>query len=158
MGREEHCKQRSLACVRSARSVSATLGLPPLTACVLSLSALLRLQVALQGNNLKQALGCVHFPGLRYSGSGSQVLHKGAHSVGHSSTQPSIVSNQWVEMYKSSTQLVLQVVMQTSKMRSILQLWMFNSEDTYRERLIVESKKVHDLKHNISVPCSFTSK
>ena len=82
VGREKYCKQISLACVRSARSVSATLGLPPLTACVLSLSALLRLQVALQGNNLKQALGCVHFPGLSYSGSGSQVLHKGAHSVG----------------------------------------------------------------------------
>ena len=83
VGREEHCKQRSLACVRSARSVSATLGLPPLTACVLSLSALLRLQVALQGNNLKQALGCVHFPGLSYSGSGSQVVLKGTESVGH---------------------------------------------------------------------------
>ena len=79
---EEHHKQISLACVGSAHSVWATLGLPPLTACVLSLSALLRLQVALQGNNLKQALGCVHFPGLSYSGSGSQVLHKGADSVG----------------------------------------------------------------------------
>ena len=33
---EEHCKQISLACVGSARSVWATLGLPPLTACVLS--------------------------------------------------------------------------------------------------------------------------
>ena len=28
------------------------------------------------------ALGCVHFPGLSRSGSGSQVLHKGADSVG----------------------------------------------------------------------------
>ena len=46
VGREEHCKQITLAC---ARSVSATLGLPPLTACVLSLSTLLRLQVALPG-------------------------------------------------------------------------------------------------------------
>ena len=58
----------------------AALGLPLLTACVLSQSTLLRFQVALQGNCLKWALGCVHFPGLSCSGSGSQVLHKGADS------------------------------------------------------------------------------
>ena len=82
VGREEHCKQISLACVGSARSISAILGLPPLMACVLSKSTLLRLQVALQGNCLKWALGSVHFLGLSRSGSGSQVLHKGADSVG----------------------------------------------------------------------------
>ena len=49
VGREEHCKQTSLACVGSAHSVSATLGLPPLKAIVLSQTTLLRLQVALQG-------------------------------------------------------------------------------------------------------------
>ena len=38
--------------------------------------------VALQGNSLKWALGCVHFPGLSRSGSGSRVLHEGADSVG----------------------------------------------------------------------------
>ena len=65
----------------SAHSVWAAL-LPPLTACVLSRSTLLRLQVALQGSCLKRALGCVHFPGLSHSGSGSQVLHKGTDSVG----------------------------------------------------------------------------
>ena len=48
--------------------------------CVLSWSTLLRLQVALQGNWLRQALGCVHFPGLSHSG--SWVLHKGTDSVG----------------------------------------------------------------------------
>ena len=32
--------------------------------------------------SLKQALGCVHSPGLSCSGSGSRVLHKGADSVG----------------------------------------------------------------------------
>jgi len=57
-------------------------GFAPIRACVLSWSTLLRLQVALQGNCLKQALDCVHFPGLRHSGSGSQVLHKGTDSVG----------------------------------------------------------------------------
>ena len=42
----------------------ATLGLPTLTVCVLSRSTLLRLQVALQRNCLKKALGCMHFPDL----------------------------------------------------------------------------------------------
>ena len=82
MGREEHCKQISLVCVRSALSVSATMGFPPLTACVLSQTTLLMLRVALQGNYLKRALGCVHFSGLSLSGSGSQVLHKGTDMVG----------------------------------------------------------------------------
>ena len=82
MGREEHCKQIPLACVGSVHSVWATLDLPPLTACVLSWSTLLRLQVALQGNSLKCALGCIHFPGLSLSGSGFWILHKGTDSVG----------------------------------------------------------------------------
>ena len=46
VGREGRSKQITLAC---ACSVLATLGLPPLTACVLSLSTLLRLQIALPG-------------------------------------------------------------------------------------------------------------
>ena len=82
MGRDEHYKQKSLACVRSAHSVLATLGLPLLTACVLSQSTLLRLQVALLGNYLRWALGCVHFQDLHHSGSGSWVLHKGTDKVG----------------------------------------------------------------------------
>ena len=81
VGREEHHKQISLVCVESAHSVWATLGLPPLTVCVLSQSTLLRLQVALQRNCLKRALGCMHFPGLSHSGSGSRVLHKGTDLV-----------------------------------------------------------------------------
>ena len=51
----------SLACVESARSVWTTLGLSQLMAHVLYWSTLLRFQVALQGNCLKQALGCIHF-------------------------------------------------------------------------------------------------
>ena len=82
VGRKEPCKQISLACVGSARSVQATLGLPPLTGCALSCSTLLRLQNALQGNCLRQALGCMYFPGLSHSGSGSSVYHKGTDSVG----------------------------------------------------------------------------
>ena len=34
------------------------------------------------GNYLGGGLGCVHFPGLRHSGSVSRVLHKGTDSVG----------------------------------------------------------------------------
>ena len=49
---------------------------------MLSHSRLLRLQVALQGNCLRWALGCVHFPGLSRSGSCSRVFHKGTDSVG----------------------------------------------------------------------------
>ena len=79
---EEHCIQISLACVGSAHSVWATLAFPQLTACVLSWSTLLKLQAALQGNWLKQALGCMHFPGLSCSGSGSRVFHKGIDLVG----------------------------------------------------------------------------
>ena len=82
MGREEHLKQTSLVCVGSACSVWATLGFPLLMVCVHSQSALLRLQVALQANCLRWALGCMHFPGLSQSGSGSRVLHKGTDSVG----------------------------------------------------------------------------
>ena len=81
-GWKGRCKQISLACVGSAHSVWATLGLPLLTTCVFSWSTLLRLQVALQGNCLKWALGSVHFPGLSHSGSGSRVLHKGTDLVG----------------------------------------------------------------------------
>ena len=82
VGREDYCRQTSLACVGSARSVWATLGLPRSRQRELSRPTLLRLQVALQGNCLKRALGCVHFPGLSCSGSGSRVLHKGADSAG----------------------------------------------------------------------------
>ena len=77
LGREEHCKQISLAC---AHNDSATLGLPPLTTCVLSQSMLLRLQVALQLS--KAGLGCVPVPGLSCSGSGPQVVLRGADLVG----------------------------------------------------------------------------
>ena len=61
-----------MVCVGSDRSVWTTLGLPPLTVCVLSPSTLCRLQVALQGNCPKQAPGFMYFPGL--SCSGDQVL------------------------------------------------------------------------------------
>ena len=49
---------------------------------VLSRSTLVRLQVALQGKCPKQALGCMQFPGLSHSGSGSRVFHKCTDSVG----------------------------------------------------------------------------
>ena len=73
VGREGCCKQITLAC---ARSVSSTLGLPPLTAHTtqaLGCSA---------GNHLRLALGCMHLPGLSRSGSGTRVVLRGADSVG----------------------------------------------------------------------------
>ena len=75
VGREGHCKQISLACVGSARSVWATLGLPHLSGSTLSGSRVLCRHC------LKWALHFVHFPGLSHSG--SRVLHKGTDLVGH---------------------------------------------------------------------------
>ena len=66
----------------SAHSVRTTLGLPQLTACVLSWSTLLRLQAALQEYCPKLALRFMHFPGLSCSGSGSWVLHNGTDLAG----------------------------------------------------------------------------
>ena len=80
VGREEHCKQICV-CGKSAHSLGHT-GFAPAHTCVLSRSTLLRLQVALQGNCLKWALGFVHFPGLSRLGSGSQVLHKSTDLLG----------------------------------------------------------------------------
>ena len=59
------------------RSVLATLGLRPLTGCVLS-------RLHCSGSRLlyrEQALSCVYFPGLSCSGSSFGVLHKGSDSV-----------------------------------------------------------------------------
>ena len=78
MEREGRCRQMSLACVGSTRSVPATLGLPPLTGvCFPCLHC--------SGSRLlsrERALSCVHFPSLSHSGSGFRVLHKDADSVG----------------------------------------------------------------------------
>ena len=73
VGREGCCKQITLVC---ARSVSATLGLPPLRAHIAQ---------ALGGstrNHLRPALGCVLLPSLSRSGLGTQVVLRGADSVG----------------------------------------------------------------------------
>ena len=80
MGREEHCKYHWR--VWGVLAVSQPHCVCPCSWSVLSQSTLLRLQVALQGNCLKWALGCMHFSGLSCSSSGCQVLHKGAHSIG----------------------------------------------------------------------------
>ena len=80
--REGRCKQITLAC---ARSVSATLGLPPLTVhTAQALGCSTR-------NRLRPALGCMHLPGLSRSGSGTQVVPRGADSVGPAFLCPSQV-------------------------------------------------------------------
>ena len=76
--REEHGKQVSLACVGSACSVWGTLVLPPLTACVLSQSTLLRLQGALQELS-KEGPGLCALPRstlLRFRFSGTPQRHR----------------------------------------------------------------------------------
>ena len=82
-------------CGGSACSFVATVDLPLITVYVLSQSTPLRLQVAVQGNCLKRALGCMHFPGLSRSGSGFQVLHKGVDLVG-----PSFCALPWSEQLR----------------------------------------------------------
>ena len=65
--RKEHWKQTSLACVGSALSVSATLGLPPAHGmCAFPLYTAQATGCS-AGNCVKRALGCVHFPGLSRS-------------------------------------------------------------------------------------------
>ena len=105
-GREGCCKQITLACARSA---SATLGLPPVHgACSLSVHAAQALGCSAAnhprpalghgacglpahtaqalgcsaGNHPRLALGCMHLPGLSCSDSGTQVVLRGADSVG----------------------------------------------------------------------------
>ena len=73
MGREGHCRQISLVCVGSTRSVPATLGFP-LLVCVCFP------HLHCSGSSLlyrEQTLSCVHFPSLSRSDSCSWVLHKG---------------------------------------------------------------------------------
>ena len=75
VGREGHCKQISVACVGSTHSVPATLGLPPLVECMLSLSTLLWLQAALQG--LGPELGALPRPKpLRFRFLGTPQRHR----------------------------------------------------------------------------------
>ena len=69
-------------CVGSAHSVWATVGsFCSQRVCFLVLHSS-GFQVVLQGNSPKQALGCMNFPSLSCSGSGSWVLHKVTDSVG----------------------------------------------------------------------------
>ena len=77
--REEHCKQISLACVHSD---SATQALPP-THGVCAFPVYTAQPLGCSARNcLMRALVCMHFPGIGFSGSSSQVLHKGAELVG----------------------------------------------------------------------------
>ena len=61
--------QTTLVC---ARSVPATLGLPPFTAYTAQALG------CSTGNGLRMALGCMHLPGLSHSGSRIQVALRGA--------------------------------------------------------------------------------
>ena len=80
-GREEYCKQISLACVGSAQCLGHTGFVPAHSVCAFIVYTA-QAPGCSAGNCLRRALGCMHFPGLSRSGSGSRVLHKGADSVG----------------------------------------------------------------------------
>ena len=76
-GREGCCKQITQACACSA---SATLGLPPVHgACSLSAHVAQALGCSVR-NHPWLALGCMHFPVPRRSGSGTRVVLRGAGS------------------------------------------------------------------------------
>ena len=60
----------------SAHSVPAMLGLTPLTAHTAQALGCSTV------NRLRPALGCMHLPGLSHSGSGTQVVLRGADSLG----------------------------------------------------------------------------
>ena len=76
------CKQISLTCVRSARSVQTTLGLPQLTAACAFPAYTAQAPGCSAGHCPKWTLCFMYFPGLSCSGSGSWVFHKGTDSVG----------------------------------------------------------------------------
>ena len=81
VGREKHCKQISLACVESARSVWTTLGLPQLMVVCVFLVYIAHAPGCSVGVLSKVVLHFMYFPGLSCSGSGSWVFHKGTDSV-----------------------------------------------------------------------------
>ena len=77
-GREEQCKQYHWR-VWGVLAVSQPHWVCPCSQCVCLPS------LHCSGSRLlcrEQALGCVYFPGLSHSGSGSWILHKGSDSIG----------------------------------------------------------------------------
>ena len=81
MGREEHCKQITGVCGECSQCFSRTGFIPAHSVCAFLVYTSQALGCS-AGNCLRWALGCMHFPCLSCSGSGSQVLHKGTDSVG----------------------------------------------------------------------------
>ena len=83
VGREEHCKQRSLACVGSACSVWTTVGFPQLmVACAFSVCTAHTPGCSI--GVLSKVIPVFHaLPGLSCLGSGSCILCKGTDSVGY---------------------------------------------------------------------------
>ena len=83
VGREEHCKQISLACVENAHSVQTTLGLPQLTAACAFPVYTAQAPRCSAGHCPKWTLCFMYFPGLSCSGSVSRVLCKGTDLAEH---------------------------------------------------------------------------
>ena len=81
VGREECCRQISPACVGRAHSLGHTGFAPVYTVCAFPVYTA-QAPGGSAGEVSKAALGCMHFPGLSRSGSGSRALPKGADLVG----------------------------------------------------------------------------
>ena len=81
MGREKHCKQVSLACVGSARSVWAALGVPPLRVCAFPVYTAQAPGCSV-GELSKADLGFRALPRFKPLRFRFLVLHNGADSVG----------------------------------------------------------------------------
>ena len=82
MGKEEHSKQISLACVGSACSVWTTLGLPQFTAACAFRVYTTQVPECPAGHYPKQALHFMHFAGLSCSGSSSWYSTKAQTQLG----------------------------------------------------------------------------
>ena len=82
VGREEHCKQISLACMRNAHNGLGYTGFPPAHGMCAFPVYTAQAPGCSAGELSKAGPGLWCFPGLSRSGSGSWVLHKDADSVG----------------------------------------------------------------------------
>ena len=81
VGREGHCRQITPACVCSVSALLSTGPAPAHGACTLPANTAQALGCSAE-NCLRPALGCMHFPGLSRSSSGTRVVLRGADSVG----------------------------------------------------------------------------
>ena len=81
VGREGGCNKYTGVCGECLQCLSHTGFAPTLSVCVFPVYTAQALGCSI-GNRLRPALGCMHFPGLSCSGSGTRVVLRGADSFG----------------------------------------------------------------------------